>query len=95
MWINDLQAIGHIPRDGNCMLHVVAQSLNALDATDYEQQNIRQMVVEWLQNNPFTRNRAHLSRFVHDFTWEEYLAKHRMGRPHLFTVHFKHFSSEY
>ena len=73
MWINNLRPIGHVPRDGNCLFHAVAQSVNAMDSTEYAQQEIRLMVVDWLRSNPYTSNRIHLSSFVHDSSWDEYL----------------------
>ena len=42
---SDLQPEGHIHRDGNYMFHAVVQSLNAMDGSEYEQNDIFQMVV--------------------------------------------------
>ena len=69
----NLIPIGDVPRDGSCMFHAVAQSLNELDGTVYTQQDIRIAVVNWLRTNAVMDNGVDLRNFINNRSWEEYL----------------------
>ena len=57
---------GDIPRDGSCMFHTAAQSLNV------NMTKVRQNAAKWLRQNP-TLNGVHFPDFVTGMTWECYL----------------------
>ena len=64
---------GNIPRDGNCMYHAVAQSIQRIQGRNYTQQEIRNFTCEWLRTNPILSNGVNLEDFLHNVSWEEYL----------------------
>ena len=69
----NLVPVGNIPRDGNCMFHSVALSLNELDGTSLTQQDIRNQVANWLRNHPVTSNGVNLSDFIYNQSWDQYI----------------------
>ncbi|MES9879583.1 MAG: hypothetical protein ABW185_01730 [Sedimenticola sp.] len=71
----NLEPVGNIPRDGNCLFHAVATHLNnaAPSIYPFTQADIRRTVVDWLQNNPYNENADHWSDFIFNMDWYDYL----------------------
>lgn len=68
----DLVPVGHILKDGSCLFHSVAQSLSSHLQTDLGQQDIRNVVVNWLSENPETPAGDRFSQFP-NLDWDTYL----------------------
>ena len=61
------------PGDGNCLFHAIADQLRIHNIRDISHQDLRRQVVNHLQQNPHTPDGTHLSSFVEDLTWDEYI----------------------
>ncbi|XP_062566093.1 uncharacterized protein LOC134228451 [Saccostrea cucullata] len=69
----NLIPVGDIPKDGSCLFHSVAQSLSNYLQIDLNQQDIRDIVVNWLSENPETPAGDRFSHFVPNLDWDTYL----------------------
>ena len=61
------------PKDGNCLFHAIAQGLSSMDGNTYDQQHIRNMIADYLRQNPYLPSGDHLQEFVQNRDWNEYL----------------------
>ncbi|KAI8492273.1 hypothetical protein Bbelb_301700 [Branchiostoma belcheri] len=64
----------HVPMDGNCMFHAVADQLRRTDGPEMSHQELRSKAVDYLRKHPFTEGKQHLRSFVPDEKWDSYLA---------------------
>ena len=88
----DLYPVGETPRDGHCMFHAVAESLNKLDGTTLSYRDIRIAVANWLRRNPTLPNDVYLPDFVANMHWNDYvdgMADHLWG-DHLALIAITH-----
>ncbi len=64
---------GDIPKDGNCMFHSLAQSLNVRQGKSLQQEDVRNDLGRWLHENPNLPDGEALSNFVHNSDWNSYI----------------------
>ncbi|XP_078617090.1 uncharacterized protein LOC144885181 [Branchiostoma floridae x Branchiostoma japonicum] len=62
-----------VPGDGNCMFHAVSDQVLRTEGRHIDHLQLRQQAVDHLRRNPRNARGDHLSDFLSNQTWEEYL----------------------
>ncbi|KAI8500353.1 hypothetical protein Bbelb_219190 [Branchiostoma belcheri] len=62
-----------VPGDGNCMFHAVSDQVFRSEGKHIGHQQLRKQAAEHLRRNPCNADGDHLSKFVSNQSWEEYL----------------------
>ncbi|CAH1271093.1 Hypp4559 [Branchiostoma lanceolatum] len=62
-----------VPKDGNCMFHAVCDQLFRTERDGIGHVELRKLAVDFLKDRPYNDNGDHLSVFVQDQSWEDYL----------------------
>ncbi|XP_062609079.1 uncharacterized protein LOC134270848 [Saccostrea cucullata] len=64
--------------DGNCMFRAIVDQLLINGCLGHSIESLRHTTIKYLRQNPFHQDKGHLSSFLSEETWEEYLT--RMSR---------------
>ncbi|EDO34789.1 predicted protein [Nematostella vectensis] len=67
-----------VPMDGNCFFYAVNDQLIRLKCPGIPHNVLRQNMVRYLEQNPFTPDGTHLGEFINHRAWDSYL--HNMKR---------------
>ncbi|XP_035697810.1 uncharacterized protein LOC118430883 [Branchiostoma floridae] len=62
-----------VPGDGNCMFHAVSDQVLRTEGRNITHLQLREQAVTHLRRNPRNAHGDHLSNFILNQTWEEYL----------------------
>ncbi|XP_035697782.1 uncharacterized protein LOC118430856 [Branchiostoma floridae] len=62
-----------VPGDGNCMFHAVSDQVFLTEGRNIDHLTLREQAVDHLRRNPRNARGDHLSDFIPNQTWEEYL----------------------
>ncbi|XP_062577461.1 uncharacterized protein LOC134239300, partial [Saccostrea cucullata] len=61
--------------DGNCMFRAIADQLLINGCLGHSIESLRHTAIKYLGQNPFHQDKGHLSSFLSEETWEEYLTR--------------------
>ncbi|XP_078615344.1 uncharacterized protein LOC144884161 [Branchiostoma floridae x Branchiostoma japonicum] len=62
-----------VPGDGNCMFHAVSDQVLRTEGKHMDHLQLRQQAVDHLRRNPRNAHGDHLSNYIPNQAWEEYL----------------------